>query len=344
MAEEYSYEYYIADSESSKRQENVDDHKSESVEEEDEPESSNESQKSQHDSESQYYSSQKSQSHHSSSDDDESDKPKPITFGSAPKSKEAEDAHRRSQPQTRQRSATFFTKKRLSAPVDTTAPILYPNDEISNLTKECQQIVKASAGDPEKEFHLGKYIMKGSHEFPKRTSIGLLYIKHASDQNFKEASMYYAKVLSRGKYCEKNVKKAKKVLKKYRKGTDNLDARFLYGKILRNDQQFVEALKTFKKAAKDGCYKSMVEWGKMCYLGQGTGGKRKMKAKKLFKQAKNHGFEEGEEWLANQNTSFAKKRAKEAARNGTTLGSRRQTSQKAQQSDDYYSNSDEHNF
>lgn len=98
--------------------------------------------------------------------------------------------------------------------------ILYPLHEIDNLDTKNRQLVEESAGDPNKEFKIGQFLIEGKEGFPQNAEIGLSYLDHSVKGGSIEATIYYSRLLIKGEIIPRDIEKAKKLLKKFKKANN----------------------------------------------------------------------------------------------------------------------------
>ncbi|KAK8840176.1 hypothetical protein M9Y10_031116 [Tritrichomonas musculus] len=173
---------------------------------------------------------------------------------------------------------------------------LYPADDLIELSEKCQHLVTQAENDPEKQFHIGTYLIEGKNGFPKKIDLGVKYLERSISGKFIESTIYLSKMLIDGEIIPKNIKKAKKYLSKYLNSKD-LRIFALYARILFKENNYKESRKYFEICAKEGEPYSMYKYAMMLLYGLG-GNKNIDDAMFYFNSSKSKGFHKSEVYLA----------------------------------------------
>ena len=163
---------------------------------------------------------------------------------------------------------------------------------------ECNEIIRDSEGDPQKQFLVGKYFIEGSNNFPQNTENGIKFLEKSIKSECIEAIIYYSNMLIKGDIVPKDLSKAKKILKKQLKKND-ASVLYLYGKIEKKERNFQKAAKYFEKATKRGSTEAMHSYAKLCFNGKGCPQSYK-NAQYYFDMAKKNGLDKRDSFLAKQ--------------------------------------------
>lgn len=137
-----------------------------------------------------------------------------------------------------------------------------------NQEKSCQLLIK-EAKDPNKQFDIGRFLIEEQKDFVLNTQAGIKYLKNSIKNGSIESSIYYCRMLIKGDIIPTNLKKAKKLLDVHIK-QDESNYSLLYGKVMKKEKKFEEAIKLFKKSISSGNGEAMYELGKMMFKGTAT--------------------------------------------------------------------------
>lgn len=178
---------------------------------------------------------------------------------------------------------------------------VYPSRQLKTLPKQCQDLVKEANDDIEKQFELGQYLIEGTNNFPQSTQLGIRYLEQSSENGSVEAAIYYSNILIKSNLIPHDYEKAKTILSPYL-DSENPEVYHYYGLVNKKEKNYNESVKYFEKAARGGYPKSMYEYGKMLYRGNGCE-KNVEEAKKFFTMAKNNNFNKGDTFLFRQKSN-----------------------------------------
>lgn len=173
--------------------------------------------------------------------------------------------------------------------------IVFPANDFRNLDEEGKQLVTAAEYNPELQFLVGKNLIEQLEGFPKNTQLGVKYIKNSMECECCDSILYYCQLLIDGQIIPKDVKKAKKDLKKSFKLNDSR-LYLLYGKILMKENNPSKAKKYFNKASKGGNAEAQYEYGNLVLRGKGVKHNTK-KAANYFELSKMNGINKSELFL-----------------------------------------------
>lgn len=166
--------------------------------------------------------------------------------------------------------------------------ISFPIDDLRKLNEKGKNLISIAEYNPDFQFLVGKNLIEGLEDFPKNPQLGIKYIKNSMECECCDAVLYYCQLLVDGQVIPKDIKKAKKELKKNFKLNDSR-LYFLYGKILAKENKLSEAKKYFKEAAKEGNAEAQHEYAKIVLNGKGVKHNTK-KAEKYFEMSKKNGI------------------------------------------------------
>lgn len=124
---------------------------------------------------------------------------------------------------------------------------------------------------------------------------GVNYLENAIKKGCIEAVNYYCLLLIKGKILNKDLSKAKSILKKYLNKNDPTTF-LLFGKIMKKEENFKEAIRYFKKSSKLGNSEAMYELGKLYIKGDKVPIDENQ-AMKYFSLSKKKGFTKSDKYL-----------------------------------------------
>lgn len=126
---------------------------------------------------------------------------------------------------------------------------------------------------------------------------GIQYIKSSINKRYIIAVNYYCRLLLKGNIITKNTTEAKYILKKFLNEKDS-DVYFLYGKILKKEHKYNEAIKYFRKSSKLGSLEAMYEIGKLLLKGENVHHDENQ-AMKYFLMSKEKGYSKSDKYISN---------------------------------------------
>lgn len=173
---------------------------------------------------------------------------------------------------------------------------LFPLKKFKALSKECQAMVEEAEDDPEKQFDVGESLIKGINDFPLNVEIGIRFIEKSAKNGYLDSIVYYSQLLIDDEIIPQDLEKAKKILNDH-PDEDDPKVSLMYGKILKKEEKFEDAMRYFEMAAKAGNKDAMYECGKLLYKGVGCT-KNEKEAKKYFAIAKRNGCEKSDKFLS----------------------------------------------
>ena len=145
---------------------------------------------------------------------------------------------------------------------------LFPFKKFMELSENCKKMVEEAENNSEKQYKIGKHLIKCQNLFPLNTELGIKYLKKSIKGGCKDALIYYIKMLIKGKVIPQNSKKAKKLLDSKLK--DDIGTYyFLYGILYKNEKKYEEAVKYIEKSMNEGNCDAICEYATM--LLEGTG-------------------------------------------------------------------------
>ncbi|KAK8897656.1 hypothetical protein M9Y10_015619 [Tritrichomonas musculus] len=147
-------------------------------------------------------------------------------------------------------------------------PKLFPFKKFIELNEKCKKMVEEAENNSEKQYQIGKHLIKCQYFFPQNTELGIKYLKESIKGGCKNALIYYIKMLIKGKVIPQNNEKAKKLLdNKLKEDVGNYY--LLHGILNKKEKKYDEALKCFEKSMNENNGNAMCEYATMIYEGNG---------------------------------------------------------------------------
>ena len=199
----------------------------------------------------------------------------------------------------------------LMSKIKLTQDNLYPTQDFMNLNDQCKQLVIEAENNPEKQFYIGTYLIKGQNNFPLNVDLGIKYLERSISKGNVNSALYLSKILVDGILIAKDYKKAMSYLSKFYRKDDRIY--YPYGKVLKKLNKLDESRKSFKEGSEKGkeedIINCMYEYAKLLFCGLG-GRKDMQKAIEYFNISKNKGFQKSDNFLKifdqmNENKSFS---------------------------------------
>lgn len=75
---------------------------------------------------------------------------------------------------------------------------IFPNDIYDTLDKKCQNLIDEAKTDPNKQFLVGKFLIEGKQNFPKKLWIGLKYLEESISSGCIDSVIYYCRMYIEG--------------------------------------------------------------------------------------------------------------------------------------------------
>lgn len=145
---------------------------------------------------------------------------------------------------------------------------VFPEEDLMNLKSNCQRIVRESENDIKKQFIIGKSFIEGIIGFPKNLELGITYLEAALKNGSIDSCIYYCRLLIEGKLIPPNPNKAGKCLKRFLR-LENATIYALYGKAMKAEHKYEEAIEYFQKSSSLGNGEAMFEYVSMFLKGEG---------------------------------------------------------------------------
>ena len=119
---------------------------------------------------------------------------------------------------------------------------MYPTQEFKELNQNCQELVVEAENDPIKQLFIGQCLIEGKNDFPTNIELGMKYLEQSIASGNLESVIYLSQKLIKGDVITRDLKRAKKYLKKYF-NQNNQTIVNLYGKVLYKEENYSSAFK-----------------------------------------------------------------------------------------------------